>query len=202
MTTHTDCQHPATKAARAACRKARQGNAPVTAAVAKAQAEAAPAPRHIREIVWERETCTRCGGSGRYPSSAWQGVCLGCNGLGQKLTRAGKAALLKFESYIEQHHTKTMIELQPGDVVRERGRKLTVVNVDTNIRCGGSTAIGVEGTDSYVTYSNLVISVNFKREGLITGPYVKATLQPTGDDMQAAFRHVAKMKGCHVTYAD
>jgi hypothetical protein len=30
------------------------------------------------------ETCDRCGGSGQYPSPAWQGVCLGCNGKGGK----------------------------------------------------------------------------------------------------------------------
>lgn len=28
------------------------------------------------------EPCSRCGSTGRYPSSAYQGVCLGCNGAG------------------------------------------------------------------------------------------------------------------------
>ena len=204
MTTHTNCSHPATKADRAACRKARtpQGDTTPRVTVAKAQAEAVPAAL-IAKIEWERETCSRCAGSGQYPSPAWQGVCLGCNGLGRKLTRAGKAALKKYDAYLQAHHTKAYIELEPGDVTRDnRGRRLTVVNVDTNIRRGGSAAIGVEGTDGYVTYSRLVITVNFKRESWIVGPYDRTMVPPQGEALQAAFRHVANMKGCHVTYAD
>lgn len=200
-TSHANCTHEATKAARARCR-AGKAQQPATVRVAKAQAETLPAPRRIREIVWERVTCTRCGGSGRYPSACWQGVCLGCSGKGEKLTRAGAAAMKKFEAYIAAHHTKMMIDLEPGDIVRDRGRKLTVVSVDPEIRHTGLTKIGVEGTDSFITYANLTITVNFKREGLITGPYVPAVLHPRGDDMQAALRHVANLKGAIVHYYD
>ena len=125
-TSHANCTHEATKAARARCRAGKAQQPAATVVIAKAQAEAPPAPRRIREIVWERVTCTRCGGSGQYPSACWQGMCLGCNGKGEKLTRAGAAAMKKFEAYIAAHHTKMMIDLEPGDIVRDRGRKRRV----------------------------------------------------------------------------
>lgn len=208
MTTHTDCTHPATKAARAACRRTRTaetlaGDAVARVAVAKAQAETPAAPRRIAKVEWDRETCTRCGGTGRYPSAMWQGVCLGCNGLGRKLTRAGKAALAKYDAYMAANHSKMMIDLQPGDVVRDQhGRRRTVVSVDPEIRHNGTCAIGVEGTDSYVISSSLTILVNYKREAHYVGPFDTIAVPPKGEALQAAFRHVANMKGALIEYAD
>jgi preprotein translocase subunit YajC len=203
-TAHANCTHPKTKADRAKCRA--QGKATVLTEVATVDAGMQalvtwnPTPQVVK-IEWERELCTRCAGSGQYPSPMWQGVCLGCEGKGRKLTRVGRAALKKYEAYLAAHHTKMMIELQPGDVVRAGGGERTVVSVDPTIQRGGTIALGVEGTDTYVTWSNLTITVNYKKLTEIVGPYVKAVVLPRGEALQAALRHVAHMRGAIVHHA-
>lgn len=206
MTTHTNCTHPATKAARAACRRDKASADIAGAAVARAKAAGfVPAPAHklIVKIAWERETCSRCGGTGRYPSAMWQGMCLKCEGGGQMLTRAGRAALAKYNAYLELHHSVRMIDLQPGDVTRTaRGERRTVVNVDPTIQRGGTCTIGVKGSPTEVSFCSLTITVHFQKVTQIVGPYVTTIVPPKGEAMQAALRHVEKMKGALVTYAD
>jgi hypothetical protein len=51
-------------------------------------------------ITFERETCMRCDGTGQYPSSAWNGVCLGCSGAGVKFTRNGRTAYIKYHEAV------------------------------------------------------------------------------------------------------
>lgn len=48
------------------------------------------------------ETCGRCAGTGTYPSSAWNGVCLGCNGAGIGWP-AGKVQQLAATWHTERH---------------------------------------------------------------------------------------------------
>lgn len=205
MTTnaHTDCTHPATKAGRAACRKARAAGTTIMpiAAVAKAAADAPVAI--IKSIKWERVTCDRCGGTGTMPFSAWGGVCLKCMGPGTVLTRAGKAARDKYTAYLVANHSKMMIDLQPGDVVRDNnGKRRTVVSVDPIIRKGGQLTTGIPGTESEVTMTNLHIIVNYKNESHHTGAYSTIIVPPEGEALQAAMRHVANMKGAIIEYAN
>ncbi len=201
-TSHSNCTHPATKSARAACRKGRLNAGPeVTFANVTMAPALAAAMQRIVKIEWERETCSRCAGTGQYPSPAWQGVCLKCGGKGKMLTRAGRAALAKYDAYLAAHHTKNMIDLEPGDIVRDHDGRRTVVEVDRTIKPMGTTSIGVEGTDSYVTYTNLTITVKYRSTSYIIGPYCKIALVPRGEEAQAAFRHVAHMKGAIVHYA-
>lgn len=202
---HADCDHPRTPAARAACRKSDRmgtlaGDALEKAGIAPTLDEA---PRLIASISYETEICGRCAGSGQYPSAAWQGVCLGCSGHGSRLTRAGKAALKKYEAYLEQHHTKLAIDLEPGDQVRKAGRWVTVHEVDRTISKGSVCTIGAG--DNAVTYSSLnMIYTTRMRDGRnvgnYVGPYVSFVVRPRGEAAQAAFRHVAHMKGCAVTF--
>jgi hypothetical protein len=209
MTTHTNCTHPATKSARAACRKAAnaQGDTTprVTVAQARKAAEAPEASRLIKSVMWDRTTCDRCGGTAMMPFAAWGGVCLKCNqsgkGDGTIITRAGKAARDKYEAYLTANHSKMMIDLQPGDVVRDNhGKRRTVVSVDTNVQHGSTVTIGTEGNDNFHTYSSLRIIVRYLRETHHVGPFETIVVPPRGEALQAAFRHVANMKGCHVTY--
>ena len=75
---------------------------------------------------YDRVTCSRCGGSGEYPSSAWNGVCLGCSGSGRKLTTRGDKALQAFQAAKEAGMTVRADEIQVGDKIeylRLDGRK-------------------------------------------------------------------------------
>lgn len=53
--------------------------------------KSAPSPSifEVNGKPWERtsEPCPRCGGSGRYPSREWQGMCLKCQGAGYIITK-------------------------------------------------------------------------------------------------------------------
>lgn len=69
-------------------------------------------------ITFETETCSRCGGSGQYPSPMWQGMCLGCNGTGRKLTRAGKVAHKRFHAAMLKMCVP-MTEVEVGDKVKQ-----------------------------------------------------------------------------------
>ena len=70
-----------------------------------------------KRITFETETCNRCGGSGQYPSAAWQGMCLGCNGTGRRMTRRGKAAKRRYDEIIEKM-CKPVTEIEVGDRVQ------------------------------------------------------------------------------------
>lgn len=203
--THTNCTHPSSSTARAACRKARKAADLITGATVESCLDTlGPDFRLIKGISFETETCDRCGGTAQMPFAAWGGVCLKCNksgkGNGQIMTRAGKAARKAYDDYLEKHHTKMMIDLQPGDIVRDLDGRRTVVEVDREIRHGGTCTIGAG--DNAVTFSTLHITVRFKNVSYQCGPYSRITVPPVGDAQQAAFRHVANRKGCTAVYVD
>ena len=62
----------------------------------------------------ERYTCGRCGGTGKYPSSCYNGICLGCNGRGYSLTKRGRVA----DEYLKRLRSKRVEDLKVGDVIR------------------------------------------------------------------------------------
>jgi hypothetical protein len=67
---------------------------------------------------FERITCTRCGGSGRYSYCQRYGsTCFKCAGAKQILTKRGAAAA----AYMNDLLSKRADQLQPGDKVRETG---------------------------------------------------------------------------------
>lgn len=63
---------------------------------------------------FESESCSRCGGSGKYSFNHMDGDrCYGCGGTGLKLTARGSAARKLFEDSME----KVVKDLQVGDKV-------------------------------------------------------------------------------------
>lgn len=96
MTTHTNCTHPTTSSARAACRKARKAADLIAAASVDSCLDALagvgmPTPgsgdfepvRRYAGADYERTTCSRCGGTGRMPYTAYEGRCFKCNQSGK-----------------------------------------------------------------------------------------------------------------------
>jgi hypothetical protein len=205
---HADCDHPRTPAARAACRKNDRmatlaGNALENISFPTPEPVPAAAPRLIAGIAYETVTCDRCAGSGHYPSAAWNGVCLKCSGVGNMLTANGRRAFKKYEEYLAANHTKYAIDLEPGDDIRKQGRWVRVHAIDPTIQKGSVCTIG--SGDNAVTFSTLNIILVTKLKGgrevhNYTGPYVEMIVRPRGEAQQAAFRHVAHMKGCIVTF--
>lgn len=68
-------------------------------------------------IKFETQTCGRCGGSGTYPSSCWNGVCLGCSGAGVRYTRSGRVARLRYDEVMSRMN-RTYGDVKIGDRVK------------------------------------------------------------------------------------
>ena len=86
----------------------------------------------------ERQTCGRCGGSGKYSYCQMYGDrCFGCQGRGEVLTKRGAAAA----QYLIGLRSKPAGEVQVGDVIevnlgRTRWGNVLAVKPDTmNVRC-------------------------------------------------------------------
>ena len=62
----------------------------------------------------EADTCSRCGGTGTMPFSAFNGVCYKCRGGKIILTKRGRAA----NDYLLQLRSKPAAELSVGDIIR------------------------------------------------------------------------------------
>ena len=93
-------------------------------------ATAAPATAPLRvRIDFEHGKCPRCGGSGRYASSAWEGRCLSCNGSGAKLTRAGKASRTLWDALVAANLQVSPADLVAGQRIHYAGRVRQVVSV-------------------------------------------------------------------------
>lgn len=158
-TKHTNCTHPATKAARAACRK---GSAqPVAAAPRSPLAEAVDYTKF--DYAFDSTECPKCFGSGTpgYLSQyagIYGGVCFRCNSgggntTGRILTRAGQAAKKAHDAWIAEHLTIPARDLQPGMKFRRIGTSdgwRTVVSINPEPYHAGSMTIG-SGDDAVTT---------------------------------------------------
>lgn len=97
--------------------------------------------------VFETESCTRCGGCGRYSYCEMYGDrCFKCGGSGRQLTKRGKAA----SDFLRKLRTVKARDVQIGDYIRVDGTpgfsKTTWAKVETiytRLRSGTSTVDGV-----------------------------------------------------------
>ena len=70
-----------------------------------------------RTIVYDMETCGRCGGSGHYSYNQIHGtVCYGCGGRGKRQTRQAKKALAEIES-LRKTFDVPAADLKSGDKI-------------------------------------------------------------------------------------
>lgn len=79
----------------------------------------------------ETETCTRCGGSGKFSYNQMDGDrCYGCNGKGIAYTKRGKAAA----RYLENLRTIRLDQLQVGDFMlnKSNGKFQRVTDIKPN----------------------------------------------------------------------
>lgn len=180
-TAHASCTHPATSAARAKCRAARKSPSPQ------------PQPQRLSRITFETETCTRCAGSGQYPSAAWQGRCLGCGGKGVRQTRRGKAACQRALAAARGEQV-AVTDLAVGMRVLGSdglsGRRITAVTPRTDLACSSRS-----GEDTQHGYS---VQVSFAPGGGVMYPSYDTVTLFAGWDAVAA--SVARLAGATVEY--
>jgi hypothetical protein len=122
-------------------------------------------------ISFEAVICTRCGGSGKIPrfGHVLHGTCFKCNGNGQMLTRAGRAALALYEELLDAATPRIQAwELEEGQTwsYDQRGARWeSCIRKDftstsgslVDGRCTGSAAIRTsETTVTYVRPDTII----------------------------------------------
>lgn len=156
------------------------------------------------KMTFDSETCSRCGGSGTMPFSAYNGVCLKCNRAGVVLTRNGKTARGKVEAWAEANLTVPASTVEPGQRVKSGSLSGTVVERTTTLGQGnGRSMRGVEGTDTYVetwTYGQTVIRT--KSTSLSMAAHAPIRLGWTRETLTQAAALFGHLKGVTFTYAD
>lgn len=74
---------------------------------------------HWTRLTFERCTCSRCGGTGKYSwCQQWQDRCFKCNGKGEMLTKVG----IFQEKFYKHINSIELIELEDGMTVEFEGR--------------------------------------------------------------------------------
>lgn len=208
---HTACTHPATPAGRAACRKgnpapvAPEGDVKRLARKAGLKVDAIDYTQ-VKSVGFETETCMRCGGSGTYPSSCWNGVCLGCSGAGVRFTRRGAAAYKKYWAYVEANNTVRADELVAGDMFLGSQRKWVRVIESkagdfgtTRSRIGGEDQPWIETKQDWAIVTKMRDGSEMQRISTSSTSYVK---RPSGENFRAAVAQVAKLAGTILTMKD
>lgn len=213
-TSHTNCTHPATKAARAACRK---GMTDLGYATPSAYSTA-PGRKELNEPVdyssmtyaFETTECGRCAGNSAPGyidgyAGIYGGVCFACNKSGQSkskglvLTRAGAAAKKAHDEWLQAHCMISARDLQPGMKFRPNavdGWK-TVVEIDAEPRFAGTYTIG--SGDNAVTTEMWHVMIKTQRTSYGIGADSLVMRAPTDEERTALIAHIANRKGTILT---
>lgn len=125
-----------------------------------ATAARARRPRYVPVVVtadelarhrlrFDAATCGRCQGRGRLEafSGVLGGVCFGCGGSGEQLTREGKAARKRYDAALDAELRVRYDEIAVGDLVQvhhgdHRARWATVDGVEARDGYAGSSLLG------------------------------------------------------------
>jgi len=88
--------------------------------------------------LFETESCSRCGGSGKYSwCQAHLDVCFKCGGRGIVLTKRGRVA----QDFFRDSMLIPVSEVKAGDVVLDLGKKIKVIGVSPDTLNVGRTNI-------------------------------------------------------------
>lgn len=211
MTTHTNCTHPATKAARAACRQGR-GVGPSVGPKPAAKADrlaAEPVDYSTFDYEFDSEECWKCAGSGTpgflsHYAGVYGGVCFSCNPgggntTGRKLTRAGKAAKKAHDDWIVANLSVRLDSLKPGDKFRPsmtEGWK-TIVEIDAEPHFAGRMTVG--SGDDAVTTEMWHITVTTKKMSYSMDKDRTVIRAASQAERSALMAHLANRKGFIIT---
>ena len=143
------------------------------------------------KIVYQKESCSRCNGSGQYSYCQMYGsTCFKCAGSGKQLTRAGKAAKKRIETALEAYN-RPVEELEPGMQVRKDGRWFTFQGFEDR---PGARWLNRE-TGEYEDY----VTLQFKTFGWSVFPGQIMIIRPTSEQFVNELVPIArKLKGAEV----
>ncbi len=82
---------------------------------------------------FERQTCSRCGGSGKHSfCEQYRDTCFKCGGSGEQLTKRGIAASERLAELL----THSIEDIKPGDQIRRGKNWFTVEGIEQDIDQG------------------------------------------------------------------
>ena len=146
-------------------------------------------------ISFEKNTCGRCNGAGRFNHYAhvYGGVCFGCGGSGTKLTRNGSNAKKAYDKVMSIPAS----ELEVGMIVWETGmsgknlrRRIDAINPSTGVYTSDGVAIPMLDITYASTTSTWVHTMSETTK-------VRMALTPTNSHL--AVKALAKLKGATIT---
>jgi DnaJ-class molecular chaperone len=109
-------------------------------------------------IKYETVTCDRCGGSGRMPYAAYNGVCFKCHGIGGVYTRPGKKAKAACDAMFASLCNVAVKNLKPG--MRIRHTDATGKSVSAVKR--GAIVVGVHAEEGKTWEGQQAYRVEFR----------------------------------------
>lgn len=124
----------------------------------------------MAKLLFESETCGRCGGSGSYSYCQMHGsTCFKCNGKGEQLTKRGKAA----QAWFSKQRETTADQIKVGDLMRFNDLHSTFTARVTSVeptRLKGVSRKIINGKFEMVPYDNPGISIMCEKSGLTCAP--------------------------------
>lgn len=226
MTNHSECSHPKTKAARAACRKLRAQGKPRYVEIGQIEQKALnnltdPTGERrverlrISSISYETRPCVRCGESGMTVFTHIDGgKCFSCAGAGTKMTAKGRRAKEAFDEMLRERSSKRLADLKPGDNIRSTAYKghltyklrMRKIEEVVPIRDDYKPVTGKNGNEPFELWQRDIRFADGKCT-YIAAPSraelddVLVTVQPSSELLQEIFHEIVKRySGATATY--
>ena len=106
-------------------------------------------------LKYDKETCGRCGGVGRYSYCLMYGDrCFGCAGKGTRITKAGAKAAAAIKAFMEANFSVAVEDLKPGDRIKVDGKLWVVGEVKTE--GGGRYSAGKDAVTGETIWKDYV----------------------------------------------
>lgn len=119
---------------------------------------------------FETETCTRCGGCGRYSYNQMHGdICYGCNGKGIRLTKRGRAAA----THLDAMRKVRLDSLNIGDFMQVETISARYFAPITEIKPGHSVKSYNHNTGEWVEWETISVTTQhakFGASGIVAPP--------------------------------
>lgn len=115
----------------------------------------------MNKPLFEHQTCSRCGGDGKFSYNAIDGsTCYGCNGSGYQLTARGRAA----QNYLNAMRKIPVEQVKVGDLIRYDGIFSSTFRTVTAIEAfpAGRVFVGETGTAYHIDCDKFGMTI---REG-------------------------------------
>ncbi len=149
-------------------------------------------------LVYETETCSRCGGSGTYSYCQMYGsTCFKCSGRKRSLSRRGAKASAAVGAFIAERFSKAVETLEVGDRISLPGYARAVV-VDAPKVSGSYSIAVVDGVEVKTPYIAVQLRTGAGEVNYGTPPGTMIKTRPGGANWLEVVAFARTLKGVEV----